>query len=58
MVSALLVDTLHNPSIQLQELFKTHAQSEDFPDIVASHFSNVFASATAFDNVLYLLVNA
>ena len=51
MVSSVLVDALSDPTRSLEELYDADRHIVDFPDTVAAHFSNIFASEDAFSEV-------
>jgi hypothetical protein len=51
MVSSILVDAINNPSTALSELYQSAGQHADFPALVSSHFSNIFRSPGAFQQV-------
>jgi len=53
MVSALLVDTLKDPTGSLLELFDTCASVDEFPSLVSRHFSEIFKKVDAFQEVFY-----
>ncbi|KAI1790741.1 mini-chromosome maintenance replisome factor-domain-containing protein [Ganoderma leucocontextum] len=42
---------LENPTAAIQELYRAHASSPDFPRLVADHFSKLFESQNAFTKI-------
>jgi hypothetical protein len=50
MVSSLLVDALSNPTKALLDLYSPE-NAKEFPTVVKTHFVDVFASDTAFNQV-------
>ena len=42
---------LQDPSTVLQELYRAHATTENFPRFVAEHFSKLFESPASFKKV-------
>lgn len=58
MVSAYLADALRDPSSELQELFTSASSSAtDFPQLVANHFSRVFRTDDAFQQVCVFVIS-
>jgi len=51
MVSSLLVDALKDPTCSLLELYDPTTQLDAFPALVSSHFSQIFSSVDAFQEV-------
>jgi hypothetical protein len=56
MVSSLLADALQDPTRVLLELFDAYDAIDGFPDHVSRHFSGIFRSSDAFQEVGVLLV--
>ena len=51
MVSSLLVDALNDPIRALKDIYDPSKEIDNFPTHVASHFSKVFKSDDAFNEV-------
>lgn len=51
MVSSLLVDAINNPSSALEELYESATPEPDFPAQVSTHFSKIFNTLDAFQQV-------
>lgn len=51
MVSALRIDTLRDPTAALQELYAESQGADNFPRHVSNHFSRVFRTTDAFQEV-------
>ncbi|KAJ3553347.1 hypothetical protein NM688_g3664 [Phlebia brevispora] len=56
MVSAYLADALRDPTSEIKELYATHDPSKDFVQLVVNHFSKVFSSDAAFEEIPILRV--
>ena len=53
MVSAYRVDTLRNPTLALQDLYRecTREGTTNFPRLVSDHYAHVFRAPEAFNEV-------
>ncbi|KAI0928219.1 hypothetical protein AcW2_004299 [Taiwanofungus camphoratus] len=51
MVSALRIDTLRDPTAALQELYAESQGADNFPRHVSNHFSRVFRTTDAFQEI-------
>jgi hypothetical protein len=51
MVSSLLVDALNDPTRALKDIYDPYEEIDIFPRVVSSHFSKIFESANAFNEV-------
>ncbi|OBZ75868.1 Mini-chromosome maintenance complex-binding protein [Grifola frondosa] len=51
MVSARRLDTLRDPTAAVQELYQSSSTFDNFPRLVADHFSNVYQAHNAFQEI-------